>query len=538
MSSMKTTTERTGSARYEEAVMPFLLFRDHIRPALEARRGDLQSMYAPVLGRPEIDPVLLMGMTLLQAMERIADRRAVERALFDTRWRMALGISDGWQGIDASSLSCFRARLCRHGGGRLVFEAGLDALRGAGYLGRRRAVRIDSTHVVAELAAMSRLECVRETLRLALVFLAAGDGGEAWEPWFSRYAERNPEDLRHATVPHVRATMERAGADLRDVLARIALLGEGVARAHPVIVLRRVFEEQFEARPDASPTPSPCTPAGAVHNPHDPDAQWSTKRPLGKAGWVGYKVQICETAAEAPRDRREPTSAVVTAIVTQPAITSDHGSLEPVLAAQAFPEVPPPETVFADAGYVSAPALARAEEQGYELCGPVGAPPHSASRFGSDSFDVDLPNRRATCPAAKISSQCSRITETGRDQAYFYFEWATTDCAACPLAVRCLSRKRLQPFRTLQVAEGHMRVQARRRLCRTSDYQVRMRRRSGIEGTISELKRGYGIRRCRYRSLAKTDLQMQFAGAACNLRRWATRLCWIDRPSQPPIHER
>ena len=83
-----------------------------------------------------------------------------------------------------------------------------------------------------------------------------------------------------------------------------------------------------------------------------------------------------------------------------------------------------------------------------------------------------------------------------------------------------------------------MRVQARRRLCRTPAYRMRMRRRCGIEGTISELKRGYGIRRCRYRGLAKTDLQMQFAGAACNLRRWAARLCWIARSSRSCMQKR
>jgi hypothetical protein len=538
MSTMETTGPLAEALLHTAAAKPFLLFRDHIRPAIEARRGELASMYAPVMGRPEINPVLLLGITLLQATERLSDRRALERCLFDIRWRMALGIADGWTGIHPSSLSYFRGRLSEHSGGKLALEAGLEAMRAAGYLANRRAVRIDSTHVLADLAAMSRLDCVRETLRLALMFLAAENGAEAWEPWLSRYAERDPEDLRKASVPHLRATMERAGADMRDVLARVALLGDTVAQAEPVRLLRRVFEEQFEPRSDLPPAPRPSAPAGAVQNPHDPDAQWSTKRSLGKAGWVGYKVQVCETAAESPRERREPTRAVVTAILTQPATASDHGSLERVLAAQAAEENPALETVFTDAGYISAPALERAEVQGYELCGPVGAPPHSSSRFGSDAFDVDLLLRRAICPAGKLSAQCARITEAGRTDAYFHFTWAASDCAACPLAPQCLSRKKVQPFRTLQVGEEHMRVQARRRLCRTPAYRMRMRRRSGIEGTISELKRGYGIRRCRYRGLPKTDLQMQFAGAACNLRRWAARLCWIARSSRPCTQKR
>ena len=72
-------------------------------------------------------------------------------------------------------------------------------------------------------------------------------------------------------------------------------------------------------------------------------------------------------------------------------------------------------------------------------------------------------------------------------------------------------------------------VQERRALCKTVESQRRLDRRSGIEGTHSELTRGYRLRRSRYRGLRKTDIQMQFTAAACNLHRWAARLCWLDR---------
>ena len=504
------------------ALKPFVLFRDHIRPAIEMRRDALEAMYAPVMGRPEADPVLLLGVTELQALERVPDRQASERCFFDLRWRLALGIPDDWKGVHPSTLAYFRKRLGKNGQAKLVLDAGLEAMRTAGYLGTRRAVRIDSTHVLAELTVMSRLECVRETLRLALEFLTAWGGPTVWEPWFSRYADRNPKDLG---LP----TMTQAGTDIRDVLHRVETLGNSATQADPVRLLQRVFADQFEEIVGQAPTPRPSTPAGAVQNPHDPDAQWCTKESLGKAGWVGYKAQICETAAESVRAKSEPTEAVITAVITQPATTSDHGSLAPVLAAHAASAQPAPETVFADAGYISAPALVQAQAQGYELCGPVGAPPHSSNRLGSDSFDVDIPNRRALCPAGQSSTECSCINESESNETYYYFAWARADCEVCPLAPQCLSRKKRTPFRTLQVGQNHMLVQARRKLCRTPEYQARMRRRNAIEGTNSELKRGYGLRRCRYRGLEKTNIQMQFAGAACNLRRWAARLCWIAR---------
>lgn len=510
-------------------VMPFVLYRDHIRPQLEQRRNELESMYSSVIGRPELDPVFLAGVTLLQIMERLPDRQAVSACLFDVRWRIALGIEADWKGFDPSTLVCFRGRIVEHGGATRLLDACLLAMRESGYLKARGPVRIDSTHVLGDLARLSRLECMRETLRLALSFLSEMGGNEAWEPWLSRYEERNLKDLRGASVERLKNTMKQAGEDGRDILARANALGDAVQQAQPVAMLRRVFEEQFEVVGDGTLAQRPFQCAGAVHTPHEPEAQWSTKKATDKTGWVGYKVQISETAPETVCQKGEPTEAVITAVVTQPAITSDHGSLTPVLAAHKQGGQSAPDVVFSDAGYISSPALLLARSEGYELCGPIGAPPHSGNRFGSDAFSVDIPNRCATCPAGKASSECSHIHEAKLDITYYFFAWTKADCSACPLKDQCLSAKSKLPFRTLQVRENHMLVQERRLLCKTLEYQARMRRRNGIEGTNSECKRGYGLRRSRYRGLAKTNLQMQVTGAACNLRRWAARSCWLAK---------
>jgi transposase len=529
MSSMFISCRFSSDDLESAAVKPFALFKDRVRPALEARRQELEAMYALVMGRPEIDPVFLTGVTILQMMERLPDRQAIMACQYDARWRLALGICEDWAGIDPSTLVYFRRRLVKHSLAKVALESGLEAMRSAGYLGRHGAVRIDSTHVLAWVAHMSRLECIRETIRLALNFLVAFGGPTAWEPWSSRYVDRNPQDLRTASVERLRATMDQAGRDVRDVLAKTQTLGDTVVRSEPVALLQRVFDEQFETTEERAPVQRRVTPAGAVHNPHDPSAEWSTKGTLGKAGWVGSKLQVCETAPESTRQPGEPTEAVITAMVVQPAITSDHGSLSPVMAAHEQGGQDKPAEMFADAGYISAPALEAAQADGYVLTGPIGSPPHSGVRFGSDAFVVDIPNRRAKCPAGKLNTECSRITETKLQFTYYYFAWAKANCSTCPLKDQCLSKKNRLPFRTLQVGEKHMLAQERRNLCMTIEYQRRMHRRSGIEGTHSELVRGYGMRRSRYRGLEKTNMQMQFTAAACNLRRWAVRLCWLRR---------
>ena len=529
MASMNSAICFSAESLESKEVRPFALFRDHVGPALEARRKDLESMYAQLLGRPEIDPVFLTGVTILQMMERLPDRQAITACRYDARWRLALDLPQMWKGIDPSTLVYFRRRLAEHGLAGVALEAGLEAMRRAGYLRRHGAIRIDSTHVLGCIAHLSRLECVRETLRLALDALVAYGGVSAWEPWLSRYAERNPQELRNASIERLRSTLDQAGRDALEVLVKAQALGETLSRSEPVTLLRRVFDEQFQIMEGGALQQRAAMPSGAVHNPHDPQAKWSTKGTLGKDGWVGYKLQVCETAPENTRQPGEPTEAVITAALTQPAITSDHGSLVPVLAIHEQGGQVKPEEVFTDAGYVSAPALKDANAQGYRLTGPVGAPPHSGKRFGSDSFTVDIPNRQATCPAGKISSECSRIAETQTQKTYYYFAWPSSLCTLCPSKGQCLSTKKQTPFRSLQVGEDHMIVQARRVLCKTSEYQRRMHRRNGIEGTHSELSRGYHMRQSRYRGLQKTDIQMQFTASACNLRRWASRLCWLNR---------
>lgn len=511
------------------AFKPFVLFKTHVRPAIEARQGELKTMYSQVMGRPEIDPVFLTGILILQMMEGLPDRQAITSCKYDARWRLALEIPDDWTGIDPSLLVYFRRRLAKNGLARVALESGLAAMRSAGYMKRHGAVRIDSTHVIAHIARMSRLECARETLRLALTFLVAFGGSAAWEPWISSYSEYHPQDLRNASKERLRTKMAQVGRDIWAVLKKTRLIGDAVIRSEPVALLQRVFDEQFEISADGSPQERTATSSGTVCNPHDPDAEWSTKDTLGKAGWTGYKLQVCETAPENTRQTGEPTEAAITAVITQPATTSDYCSLSPVIAMHEKNGQDKPGEVFTDAGYISAPALETAKEYGYTLTGPIGAPPHSSERFGSDAFMVDIPNRHATCPSGKRSATCSRVTETKVPKTYYLFSWAQTNCTICPLKGQCLSKKKRHPFRTLKVREKHMIVQERRNLCKAPEYQQRLHRRSAIEGTHSELIRGYKLRRSRYRGLKMTDIQMQFTAAACNLRRWAARLCWLRR---------
>ena len=93
-------------------------------------------------------------------MQRMPDRAAVSACLYDVRWRIGLKLPSAWKAFHPTTLVHFRGRLAEHGGAQLALEAGLEAMRREGHLKGHRAVRIDSTHALGMVSAMSRLECV------------------------------------------------------------------------------------------------------------------------------------------------------------------------------------------------------------------------------------------------------------------------------------------------------------------------------------------------------------------------------------------
>ena len=60
----------------------YRLFREKIWPKLLELGPKVEALYCAENGRPPIDPVLLCGVTLLQFMEKVADRRASEQVVY------------------------------------------------------------------------------------------------------------------------------------------------------------------------------------------------------------------------------------------------------------------------------------------------------------------------------------------------------------------------------------------------------------------------------------------------------------------------
>lgn len=504
----------------------FVFFAQTIYPKLEEQRPALDALYCSTNGRPADDPVCLLGVLLLQFVERMPDRQAAEAVCYDTRWRLALHLAETGGGFDPSLLSRFRQRLLAWGAERVGFDAILDLLVAQGWVPRRSRQRLDSTHVCGLLSAMSRLGCVRESLRVALEELERhGSVPEFCSPLWERYVEGRLDPRISMEVLKVKT--REAGEDARRLLAWSRQEDSTVGERSGMQLLARVFAENYEIDPTGACCLTRAQPAGAMHNPHEPEAQWSSKSTTRDKSWVGYKAQVAETVQEKPCLPDEPTPNVITAVVTQKATESDQSGMVQVFNEQVEQGLEPPGILYVDGAYVHAEALHEAQAQGRELRGPARLSPKVGSSLPVDQFEVRVEDRKAICPAGQTSSQCSRIQEDKAGKTIYRMEWNRALCQACPLRDRCLGKR--QTHRTIEVGKWHTLLQARRREMQTDAFKRDMYHRNGIEGTQSELVRAYGLRRARYRGLAKVRLQNYFIGAACNIRRWARRLAWETR---------
>jgi transposase len=144
------------------------LFREKIWPKLLELSPKLEALYCAENGRPAIDPVLLCGVTLLQFMEKVADRRASEQVVYHLGWKYALDLALDYDGFHATVLVYFRDRLEDNKAERMIFDGILKLLVELGLVKKKGKQRLDSTPIVGYVKAMSWLECAMETLRLAL----------------------------------------------------------------------------------------------------------------------------------------------------------------------------------------------------------------------------------------------------------------------------------------------------------------------------------------------------------------------------------
>ncbi|KPI01857.1 hypothetical protein OK006_7877 [Actinobacteria bacterium OK006] len=497
----------TLAVRVREALGP--LFEDESFAEAFAKRG-----------RPAVSPGALALVSVLQYAEGLTDRQVADQVRARMDWKFLLGLELDDPGFDFSVLSDFRARLIEHGLEEKVLDLVLERISALGLLRSGGRQRTDSTHVLAAVRTLNRMEFVGETLRAALEALAVAApdwlSGLVTADWAKRYGAR-VDSYRFPKGENVRAQWaEQVGRDGFTVLEAVHAPGAPCwLRQIPAVqVLRRAWVEQYHRDGEGVRwrEGKDLPPARRrLSSPYDPDARYGLKR---GSGWCGYKTHLSETCEpDAPH--------LITHVFTTDATVADSEVTEAVHHGMARRELLPDEHDV-DAGYVTAAHIVTARDaHRVELLGPVGLDTchenHDGEHFTQSAFTVDWDAKKAVCPQGKVSASWSdQRKSSGTPVSRVHF--TAQDCAACPVRGKCTraSNGKWGRSLTLLPREQQQVLDQRRQEQRTEAWKKRYDIRAGVEGTISQAVRRTGIRHTGQR---KTHLGNVLAATAINIIR-------------------
>src|SRR5215813_2529652 len=522
---------------------PYLTCRDVLGTIFQDE--DFATLFPP-WGHPGLPPWRLALVTIMPFRENLADRQAAEAVRARIDWKYLLGLELTDPGFDFSVLSEFRDRLLAGSAEELLLDKLLERCQALGLLKARGQQRTDSTHVLAAIRVLNRLELVAETLRAALnaVATVAPDWLQAITPlaWYERYSRRIEESRLPKDTAAREAYAQMVGEDGFQFLdAFEAPDAPQEARELPgIATLRRTWQRHYDrtveeragaaggaahrVRFKANRELPPA--AEGIESPYDTEARYRHKR---DTAWTGYMVHVSETC--------EPTAPhLLTHVHTTPATVHEVQCTTPIQQALIEKDVPPREHLV-DAAYISSDLLVSSrEEQDIILRGPTrpsqGWQTQVEGAYTVEQFAVDWDQQQVRCPQGHLSTAWWEHGG-GQGSRPIIVQFATQTCAPCPVRAACTRAKHRGRRLGLPPRAEAEAVADARAWYASAEGKAQYAQRAGIEGTLSQGVRAFGLRRTRYWGVAKTHVQHVAIAAAINIDRI---VAWLD--GQPRAHTR
>lgn len=450
------------------------------------------------VGRRSVPPLVVAVVMVLQRLEGLSDREAVERFTFDARWKYASGgLPFDAPGFAHTVLVDMRARLARSERPERIFERTLEVAKAAGLVGVRRV--LDSTPLYDAVATMDTVTLVRSAIRGLL-----GVSGERESAL--RAVLRRDDDYRAGGKPAADWDDADARAALVDALARD---GEAVLEgledqplppplAEAATLLATVLGQDLEDGPDGRIRIARRVARDRVISTVDPDARHGHK--TNHHSFDGYKGHIA----------LDPDAELVTAVAVTPGSTGD-AQVATELLADVLAVSDTTATVYGDSAYGGGEVLAALDSAGAVSRVKVQPASGIAGHFTKDDFTIDLDADTVTCPAGRTV----RIHH-GR-QTWAEFGRA---CLDCPLVARCTTSP---DGRTIKISAHEALLTAGRAAARDPVWRADYRAtRPKVERKLAHLmRRRHGGRRARVRGRLKVGADFALLAAAVNLARLA-----------------
>jgi transposase len=511
--------------------------RDSFYGWLASQRGELfrdeafAGLYVLDNGRPSVPPSLLATALVLQTYDGVSDDEAKQRADYDLRWKVALGVELDARPFAKSTLQEFRAQLIVHEQAAAIFRTSLELAQRRGKFrtktGEKRKLKValDTTNILGRGAVKDTYNLLGDGIvKLARVLAKlAGQSLVAWAEaqGYGRYVGQTS----------LKGTAE---IDWSDAEQRRRFLGEIVSDADRLLEQARVARSDLEAGSAAEATLVEA--AGLLSRVLVQDVERREDGPAIKQGVA--KDRLVSVHDPEMRHGRKSASkrfdghqAAVVVDTDEPLITAvavlagnapdAEGALDLVEQTEANTGCEVVETL-GDCAYGSGETRQAFADAGRTL---VAKAPGSTNQgcFPKTAFVLDLEATSATCPAGQTTQD---FTPNATGGGQFRFDAAV--CAACPVRAQCV---RGIGGRTVAVHPQERLLQEARAFQASPAFAEYRRRRQMVEHRIARLVQ-LGIRQARNVGTPKVLFQLLMAAAVANLTYLAAS---ATQPSDPNL---
>lgn len=465
------------------------------------------------VGRNSVAPQIVATVMVLQRVEGLSDREAVDRFAFDLRWKYAAGVDIDYPSFVHTVLVSTRARLRASERPDRIFEATLAMAKEAGLVGRKRV--LDSTALYDAVATQDTVTMIRAAIRallstadhvLAAELRTVLKRDDTYEAPGKPACDWDDKPAREALVDALAwdAFAVLTALDGRELTVPVKQAAELVAT---------VVGQDLEARDDGTLVIARRVAPDRVISVVDPEARHGHK--TAARGFDGYKGHAAI----------DPDSEVITAVDVTAGNVGD-GSVAKSLLADVLPggeedQVQPashapaeePVEVYGDASYGTADVVEMLEQAGIEPNVKVQPPSAREGMYSQDAFTIDVKANTVCCPAGQLVSL--RRSKDGGGHASF-----GASCNDCPQKAACTTNK---DGRSVNVHAKHEVLDRARKRQRDPAWREKYRAtRPKVERKLAHMmRRKHGGRRARVRGTVRVRQDFALLAAATNLVRLA-----------------
>jgi hypothetical protein len=503
------------------------LFREAVLPILLQSEDRFACLYGKT-GRPNFSVARMVGLCLLQELNDLSDQQALDTFGFDIRWRHALDVSQDEAYLSRRSLVEFRRRLASQDPDmsliRGIFEnISQQAIDRLGISTRDQ--RVDSTHIVSNICTRGRLDLFTKTIRF---FLKSLDQRrfKRIPRHIAKWYQVEPDGWFGGGKVEKSIKLGKLAKYLYQLITRYKT-DPAVKSSESYQLLERLFAEQCEIieKPGKGKSRGPKkvrvkrrTKGIGLQSPHDPEASYGLKG-------CGYSAHVTETC------NNKDKSEIITDYEVHGAGRSDKGKATAIVERLKSSGLKP-KALYADGGYPSAPSALKITEKSVEFMTPVDRARLSDEVIGRDQFGFDANGLLLKCPMGQAPKDHRMRSANNQKGKSLHAIFNGDICRACKKLEKCPvrapnNRKRGCHYRKT-TGDFRLEITSALRLRdkmyadqQTDQWKDRYKIRSGIEATMSELKRSHGFGKLRVRRIAKVSFAVACKVIACNIKRWA-----------------